>query len=173
MCIGKSTLRLGENIFGAVLRLQCQSRKFESASQKRSLGGNLHNPGNTWPVLQAANLWPPGCSFKLSLLLLRRSRRCPFKAASVGCAERRLGLPDPKEGGEGSAKASLAGRMAEKRVSRWYFGGLASCGAACCTHPLDLLKVRPGKGGKQGRRTLSYSAACPAADVRQAAVGAN
>ncbi|KAF1622776.1 UNVERIFIED_CONTAM: Mitochondrial dicarboxylate carrier, partial [Eudyptes pachyrhynchus] len=25
--------------------------------------------------------------------------------------------------------------------SRWYFGGLASCGAACCTHPLDLLKV--------------------------------
>uniref|UniRef100_A0A8C3CW58 Mitochondrial dicarboxylate carrier n=1 Tax=Cairina moschata TaxID=8855 RepID=A0A8C3CW58_CAIMO len=31
--------------------------------------------------------------------------------------------------------------MAERRVSRWYFGGLASCGAACCTHPLDLLKV--------------------------------
>ncbi|XP_028912824.1 mitochondrial dicarboxylate carrier [Ornithorhynchus anatinus] len=28
-----------------------------------------------------------------------------------------------------------------RRVSRWYFGGLASCGAACCTHPLDLLKV--------------------------------
>ncbi|XP_075230598.1 dicarboxylate carrier 1 isoform X2 [Lycorma delicatula] len=28
-----------------------------------------------------------------------------------------------------------------KRVSRWYFGGLASAGAACCTHPLDLLKV--------------------------------
>uniref|UniRef100_A0A4W3JYV1 Solute carrier family 25 member 10b n=1 Tax=Callorhinchus milii TaxID=7868 RepID=A0A4W3JYV1_CALMI len=28
-----------------------------------------------------------------------------------------------------------------KRVSRWYFGGLASCGAACCTHPLDLVKV--------------------------------
>lgn len=26
-------------------------------------------------------------------------------------------------------------------MSRWYFGGLASCGAACCTHPLDLLKV--------------------------------
>lgn len=34
------------------------------------------------------------------------------------------------------------GAMAEKRMSRWYFGGLASCGAACCTHPLDLLKVR-------------------------------
>uniref|UniRef100_A0A8C1RUZ4 Mitochondrial dicarboxylate carrier n=2 Tax=Cyprinus carpio TaxID=7962 RepID=A0A8C1RUZ4_CYPCA len=31
--------------------------------------------------------------------------------------------------------------MAEKRMSRWYFGGIASCGAACCTHPLDLLKV--------------------------------
>ncbi|KAJ8283511.1 hypothetical protein COCON_G00023610 [Conger conger] len=31
--------------------------------------------------------------------------------------------------------------MGEKRVSRWYFGGIASCGAACCTHPLDLVKV--------------------------------
>ncbi|KAJ8923204.1 hypothetical protein NQ315_001758 [Exocentrus adspersus] len=29
----------------------------------------------------------------------------------------------------------------EKRLSRWYFGGLASAGAACCTHPLDLIKV--------------------------------
>ncbi|XP_076336544.1 mitochondrial dicarboxylate carrier-like [Tachypleus tridentatus] len=29
----------------------------------------------------------------------------------------------------------------ENRLSRWYFGGLASAGAACCTHPLDLLKV--------------------------------
>lgn len=29
----------------------------------------------------------------------------------------------------------------EKKVSRWYFGGLASGGAACFTHPLDLLKV--------------------------------
>ncbi|XP_035380978.1 mitochondrial dicarboxylate carrier [Electrophorus electricus] len=28
-----------------------------------------------------------------------------------------------------------------KRISRWYFGGIASCGAACCTHPLDLIKV--------------------------------
>ncbi|XP_018329747.1 mitochondrial dicarboxylate carrier [Agrilus planipennis] len=27
------------------------------------------------------------------------------------------------------------------RKSRWYFGGLASAGAACVTHPLDLLKV--------------------------------
>lgn len=28
-----------------------------------------------------------------------------------------------------------------KRLSRWYFGGLASAGAACVTHPLDLMKV--------------------------------
>lgn len=28
-----------------------------------------------------------------------------------------------------------------KRVPRWYFGGIASATAACCTHPLDLLKV--------------------------------
>ena len=27
------------------------------------------------------------------------------------------------------------------RQSRWYFGGIASAGAACVTHPLDLLKV--------------------------------
>jgi len=26
-------------------------------------------------------------------------------------------------------------------MARWYFGGLASAGAACCTHPLDLIKV--------------------------------
>ncbi|KAG8129157.1 putative Mitochondrial dicarboxylate carrier-like protein [Naja naja] len=61
--------------------------------------------------------------------------------------------------------------MAEKRVSRWYFGGLASCGAACCTHPLDLLKVGPSKGGKQGNEdSLIRSLACLAADVEQAAV---
>jgi dicarboxylate transporter 10 len=29
----------------------------------------------------------------------------------------------------------------DNRVSKWYFGGMASAGAACCTHPLDLLKV--------------------------------
>ncbi|ESO05963.1 hypothetical protein HELRODRAFT_184909 [Helobdella robusta] len=28
-----------------------------------------------------------------------------------------------------------------KRVGKWYFGGAASAGAACITHPLDLLKV--------------------------------
>jgi len=30
----------------------------------------------------------------------------------------------------------------QKRMGRWYFGGLASAGAACCTHPLDLIKVQ-------------------------------
>lgn len=28
-----------------------------------------------------------------------------------------------------------------KLVAKWYFGGLGSAGAACVTHPLDLLKV--------------------------------
>ncbi|XP_039956567.1 mitochondrial dicarboxylate carrier [Bactrocera tryoni] len=28
-----------------------------------------------------------------------------------------------------------------QRQGRWYFGGIASAGAACCTHPLDLIKV--------------------------------
>ncbi|KAL3876005.1 hypothetical protein ACJMK2_033894 [Sinanodonta woodiana] len=28
-----------------------------------------------------------------------------------------------------------------KRVGKWYFGGFSSAGAACVTHPLDLLKV--------------------------------
>lgn len=32
--------------------------------------------------------------------------------------------------------------MGEKKVSKWYFGGLASAGAACFTHPLDLIKVQ-------------------------------
>ena len=27
------------------------------------------------------------------------------------------------------------------KKQRWYLGGLASAGAAACTHPLDLLKV--------------------------------
>lgn len=29
----------------------------------------------------------------------------------------------------------------QNKISRWYFGGMASGGAACVTHPLDLLKV--------------------------------
>ena len=29
----------------------------------------------------------------------------------------------------------------EKRMNRWYFGGIAATSAAACTHPLDLLKT--------------------------------
>ncbi|KAJ8957453.1 hypothetical protein NQ318_004934 [Aromia moschata] len=29
----------------------------------------------------------------------------------------------------------------ERRVSRWYFGGVAAATATCFTHPLDLIKV--------------------------------
>ncbi|XP_017785006.1 PREDICTED: mitochondrial dicarboxylate carrier [Nicrophorus vespilloides] len=29
----------------------------------------------------------------------------------------------------------------KQKLSRWYFGGLASAGAACFTHPIDLVKV--------------------------------
>lgn len=52
---------------------------------------------------------------------------------------------------------AAAAPMAEQRVSRWYFGGLASSGAACCTHPLDLLKVRgdaapAARGARRGAR---------------------
>ena len=36
-----------------------------------------------------------------------------------------------------------------KNVSRWYFGGIASMEAACCTHPLDLLKVHLQTAGKE------------------------
>ena len=35
-----------------------------------------------------------------------------------------------------------------KKIGKWYFGGLASAGAACCTHPLDLLKVHLQTAGK-------------------------
>lgn len=48
----------------------------------------------------------------------------------------------------GAPGRPLPGMAAEVRVSRWYFGGLASCGAACCTHPLDLLKVRAVWAGR-------------------------
>lgn len=30
----------------------------------------------------------------------------------------------------------------KEKIPRWYHGGIASAMAACCTHPLDLLKVR-------------------------------
>jgi len=37
--------------------------------------------------------------------------------------------------------ASESDKPTTKMQARWYFGGLGSAGAACCTHPLDLLKV--------------------------------
>ncbi|GMT35749.1 hypothetical protein PFISCL1PPCAC_27046, partial [Pristionchus fissidentatus] len=45
----------------------------------------------------------------------------------------------------------------QDRVGRWYFGGLASAGAACCTHPLDLLKVhlQTQQGGKVSLAQMS------------------
>jgi len=36
---------------------------------------------------------------------------------------------------------TMAANDKSKKFSRWYFGGIGSAGAACCTHPLDLLKV--------------------------------
>ncbi|XP_035253001.1 mitochondrial dicarboxylate carrier-like [Anguilla anguilla] len=57
-------------------------------------------------------------------------RRCP-----------RLNPLAVKSAAEWTVKGVTRMDMAEKKVSRWYFGGIASCGAACCTHPLDLLKV--------------------------------
>ena len=39
------------------------------------------------------------------------------------------------------ASASGAVKVTAKK-HRWYLGGFASAMAACCTHPLDLLKVR-------------------------------
>ncbi|XP_077980282.1 mitochondrial dicarboxylate carrier-like [Glandiceps talaboti] len=41
------------------------------------------------------------------------------------------------------------------RVGRWYFGGFASAGAACCTHPLDLLKVHLQTHQEKGRQSVA------------------
>lgn len=38
--------------------------------------------------------------------------------------------------------SKMAATDKSKKLSRWYFGGIGSAGAACCTHPLDLLKVK-------------------------------
>lgn len=35
----------------------------------------------------------------------------------------------------------MSSELKQSKQSRWYFGGMASGGAACFTHPLDLLKV--------------------------------
>ncbi|CAI9718126.1 mitochondrial dicarboxylate carrier-like [Octopus vulgaris] len=45
-----------------------------------------------------------------------------------------------------------------KRVGRWYFGGVASALAACCTHPLDLLKVHLQTQQKENVRTTTLLA---------------
>ncbi|XP_034948523.1 mitochondrial dicarboxylate carrier [Chelonus insularis] len=44
------------------------------------------------------------------------------------------------------------GSKDSQKLSRWYFGGLASSGAACITHPLDLLKVQLQT--QQGRMSI-------------------
>uniref|UniRef100_A0A8R1HXN8 Mitochondrial dicarboxylate carrier n=1 Tax=Caenorhabditis japonica TaxID=281687 RepID=A0A8R1HXN8_CAEJA len=41
----------------------------------------------------------------------------------------------------------------KKRLGRWYFGGVAGAMAACCTHPLDLLKVQL-QTQQQGKMTI-------------------
>ncbi|XP_052786957.1 mitochondrial dicarboxylate carrier-like [Mya arenaria] len=43
-----------------------------------------------------------------------------------------------------------------QRIPRWYFGGVASAMAACCTHPLDLLKVHMQT--QQGKKSLFFMA---------------
>ena len=46
----------------------------------------------------------------------------------------------------------MGDKTEKKRLAKWYFGGLGSAGAACCTHPLDLLKVhlQTQQGGNIG-----------------------
>ncbi|XP_070580831.1 mitochondrial dicarboxylate carrier-like [Ptychodera flava] len=47
------------------------------------------------------------------------------------------------------------GSQETAKVGRWYFGGLASAGAACCTHPLDLLKVHLQTQQQKGRTSAA------------------
>eukprot|EP00096_Caligus_rogercresseyi_P013024 TRINITY_DN5686_c0_g2_i1.p1 TRINITY_DN5686_c0_g2~~TRINITY_DN5686_c0_g2_i1.p1 ORF type:complete len:291 (-),score=66.35 TRINITY_DN5686_c0_g2_i1:916-1788(-) len=47
----------------------------------------------------------------------------------------------------------------QKKVGKWYFGGLASAGAACCTHPLDLLKVHLQTASSGGESSILRSTA--------------
>lgn len=43
----------------------------------------------------------------------------------------------------------------KKQVAhRWYLGGIASAGAACGTHPLDLLKVSYHNNGARDDKPL-------------------
>merc|ERR1712000_766811 len=41
------------------------------------------------------------------------------------------------------------------RIAYWYFGGVASAGAACCTHPLDLIKVHLQLDAQKGKGFLT------------------
>jgi hypothetical protein len=40
------------------------------------------------------------------------------------------------------SKPSTTVKKEPVRHERWYFGGLSGVLAACCTHPLDTLKVQ-------------------------------
>jgi hypothetical protein len=40
------------------------------------------------------------------------------------------------------SKSSTIVKKEPVRYERWYFGGLGGVFAACCTHPLDTLKVQ-------------------------------
>lgn len=42
---------------------------------------------------------------------------------------------------EGASQGSAQTMKTTPKKHRWYLGGIASAMAACCTHPLDLLKV--------------------------------
>ena len=46
-------------------------------------------------------------------------------------------------------------------MGRWYFGGIAGSMAACCTHPVDLIKVHlqtpPGQGQDQSQSKVKLS----------------
>ena len=44
------------------------------------------------------------------------------------------------------------------RQERWYFGGLAGVLAACCTHPLDTVKVQ-----LQTQQRADYGLVCKCA----------
>eukprot|EP00095_Tigriopus_kingsejongensis_P001881 maker-scaffold70_size417918-snap-gene-3.15 protein:Tk01881 transcript:maker-scaffold70_size417918-snap-gene-3.15-mRNA-1 annotation:"solute carrier family 25 (mitochondrial carrier dicarboxylate transporter) member isoform cra_a" len=47
----------------------------------------------------------------------------------------------------GTPSSSGPSPVEVKRLGKWYFGGMASAAAACCTHPLDLVKVHMQTGG--------------------------
>lgn len=40
------------------------------------------------------------------------------------------------------SKSAIVEKKPVVRQERWYFGGLSGVLAACCTHPLDTLKVQ-------------------------------